>query len=337
MPRQSRIDAPGALHHIICRGIERSCLFTDNIDREDFISRLEAILTETSTVCYAWALIPNHFHLLLRTGATSISTVMRRLLTGYAVTFNHRHNRTGHLFQNRYKSTICQDDLYLLELVRYIHLNPLRAKLVDSIEALTGYSASGHRQLLGLTKSGAVAVDDVLSLFGNKKEQARQQYAAFVADGLGQGKRPELVGGGLRSSLVGVSSHPNPSGDERMVSDERILGKGEFVETVLRGAAIKQTARQRYQCAGFDLTALTNLVAEILEVDPAQVRSAGKQPERVQARSLFCYWAVRELGYSATMLGRTLGLSQPAVSQAVLRGEMLAVKRGWQLSSLTNL
>jgi len=129
MPRQARIDAPGALHHIICRGIERSRIFTDDIDREDFISRLEAILTETSTVCYAWALIPNHFHLLLRTGATSISTVMRRLLTGYAVTFNHRHNRTGHLFQNRYKSTICQDDLYLLELV--LRESESRAGMID--------------------------------------------------------------------------------------------------------------------------------------------------------------------------------------------------------------
>jgi REP element-mobilizing transposase RayT len=337
MPRQARIDAPGALHHIICRGIERSRIFTDNIDREDFIRRLEAILAETSTVCYAWALIPNHFHLLLRTAATSISTVMRRLLTGYAVTFNHRHNRSGHLFQNRYKSIICQDDLYLLELVRYIHLNPLRAKLVDSIETLAGYDASGHRQLLGLTKSGLVAVDDVLSLFGNKREQARHQYAAFVADGLGQGKRPELVGGGLRRSLADVSLRSNPSGDERMVSDERILGKGEFVEAVLRRAEIKETARQRYQCAGFDLTALTNLVAEMLEVDYTQVQSAGKQPKRVMARSLFCYWAVRELGHSATMLGRMLGLSQPAVSQAVHRGEMLAAERSWQLSRLTIL
>ncbi len=331
MPRQARIDAPGALHHIICRGIERGRIFTDDADREDFATRLETILTDTSTLCYAWALLPNHFHLLLRTTSTPISTVMRRLLTGYAVVFNHRHNRSGHLFQNRYKSIICQDDLYLLELVRYIHLNPLRARLVDHVEALSGYGESGHRQLLGLTKHGVVAVDEVLSLFNKKAGKARQLYAAFIADGAARGKRPDLVGGGLRRSLAGVSS------EDRMASDERILGEGEFVEAILSGAEEQLTTRQRYLNAGFDLEALVNLVATLLETDPAQVRAVGKQPERVRARSLFCYWAVRELGYSATSLGRELGVSQPAVSQAVHRGELLAAKQGWQLSDLVIL
>ncbi len=121
MPRKARIDAPGALHHIIVRGIERRKIFEDNADRQRFIQRLGDILSESQTPCYAWALIPNHFHLLLKTGHTPIATLMRRLLTGYAVTFNHRHRRWGHLFQNRYKSILCQEENYLLELVRYIH------------------------------------------------------------------------------------------------------------------------------------------------------------------------------------------------------------------------
>jgi putative transposase len=97
MPRQARIDTPGALHHIIIRGIERKIIFRDDLDRDDFIARLGKILSETSTPCYAWALIPNHAHLLLRTGSASLSHVMRRLLTGYAVRFNHRHGRHGKL------------------------------------------------------------------------------------------------------------------------------------------------------------------------------------------------------------------------------------------------
>ena len=130
MPRKSRIDAPGALHHVIARGIERGQIFRNDGDRSHFLIRLGDILTETNTACYAWALIPNHFHLLLRTGNVTISTTMRRLLTGYANWFNRRHRRYGHLFQNRYKSILCQEDAYLLELVRYIHLNPLRAGIV---------------------------------------------------------------------------------------------------------------------------------------------------------------------------------------------------------------
>ena len=130
MPRKSRIDAPGALHHIIVRGIDRRRIFENDGDRDHFLSRLSDILTETKTACYAWALIPNHFHLLLRTSDVSISTVMRRLLTGYALWFNKRHRRYGHLFQNRFKSILCQEEVYLLELVRYIHLNPIRSELV---------------------------------------------------------------------------------------------------------------------------------------------------------------------------------------------------------------
>ena len=118
MPRKSRIDAAGALHHIIARGIDRCEIFRDNTDRNNFLDRLGEIASETTTSCYAWALIPNHFHLLLRTGSVPIASVMRRLLTGYAVSHNRRHRRSGHLFQNRYKSILCQEDAYLLELVR---------------------------------------------------------------------------------------------------------------------------------------------------------------------------------------------------------------------------
>jgi REP element-mobilizing transposase RayT len=153
MPRQARLDAPGVLQHIMARGIERRKIFWDNKDRSSFLERFAVILEETQTQCYAWALIPNHFHLLLRTGPTPLSTVMRRLMTGYAVTFNIRHRRSGHLFQNRYKSVVCEEDPYLLELIRYIHLNPLRAKLVEDLKALDKYPWAGHSAILGRRKN----------------------------------------------------------------------------------------------------------------------------------------------------------------------------------------
>ena len=113
MPRKARIDAPGALHHIIVRGIERRKIFKDDADRINLLDQLWKVLSETGTKCFAWALIPNHFHLLLRTGACPLSTVMRRLLTGHAMNFNCRHRRSGQLFQNRYKSIVCQEEVYL--------------------------------------------------------------------------------------------------------------------------------------------------------------------------------------------------------------------------------
>jgi len=107
---------------------------------------------ETETVIYAWALMTNHAHILLRSGLAGLPKFMRRLLTGYAITYNHCHKRHGHLFQNRYKSIVCDEDSYFLELVRYIHLNPLRARQVKDISKLDRYCWCGHCVLMGRIK-----------------------------------------------------------------------------------------------------------------------------------------------------------------------------------------
>ena len=168
MPRKARIDAPGALHHVIIRGIERKAIFKDRDDRTTFVERLDTILSETDTPCYAWVLMHNHVHLLLKTGLTPIATIMRRLLTGYAQQFNRRHRRHGHLFQNRYKSFLCQEDAYLLELVRYIHLNPLRANVVKDLKALRQYVWCGHSVLMGQVENDWQDTNYVLRLFGKR-------------------------------------------------------------------------------------------------------------------------------------------------------------------------
>ena len=149
MPRQARIDAPGALHHLIIRGIDRTDIFLDDRDRENFLERLSDLLLESQTPCYAWALMSNHAHLLLRTGRAPIAAIMRRLLTGYAVSFNRGHRRHGHLFQNRYKSLLCEEERYLRQLVAYIHLNPLRAHMVADVGALKRVSLHGLQRADG--------------------------------------------------------------------------------------------------------------------------------------------------------------------------------------------
>jgi len=182
MPRQARIDAPGALQHIIIRGIERRNIFKDNIDRESFLDRLGAVLSDTATSCYGWSLLSNHVHLLLRTGAAPIATVMRRVLTGHAVTFNRRHRRHGQLFQNRYKSILCQEDAYLLELVRSIHLNPLRAKIVKDLKQLDAFPCAGHSVILGKRKRSWQDARYVLAYFDRKMDVARRRYREYVCE-----------------------------------------------------------------------------------------------------------------------------------------------------------
>ena len=149
MPRQARLDAPDTLHHVMVRGIERTALFRDDTDRTDFIARLATLAAQGAWTVFAWALLPNHAHLLVRTGARPLPHSMRSLLTGYVVTFNRHHKRGGSLVQNRYTSLVVEEEPYLLELVRYIHLNPLRAQGVPSLRALARFPWTGHSALLG--------------------------------------------------------------------------------------------------------------------------------------------------------------------------------------------
>jgi len=190
VPRQPRLDAPGLLQHVMARGIEGREIFKDDQDRTSFLDRLAAILDETQTQCYAWALIPNHFHLLLRTGPTPLSKVMRRLMTGYAVTFNKRHKRTGHLFQNRYKSIVCEEDPYLLELIRYIHLNPVRARLVKDLKELDKYPWCGHSAILGKRKNPLIPEAITKRAFSTAKRIVFSQFRPGIEKAKANPKNP---------------------------------------------------------------------------------------------------------------------------------------------------
>ncbi|MFC1878086.1 transposase [Thermodesulfobacteriota bacterium] len=332
MPRNSRIDAPGALHHIIARGIERRLIFGDDDDRDDFIQRLGTVLSETATVCYAWALIPNHFHLLLRTGKTSISTVMRRVLTGYAIGYNHRHRRSGHLFQNRFKSILCQEDPYFKELVRYIHLNPLRAKIVPDLKSLNRYPYSGHSALMGKRTRDWQSTEYVLGLFGNSIRSGKRSYGEFIKKGVGKGNRPDLVGGGLVRSAGGWTALKSlRQTGFRQKADERILGDGDFVSEVLQDAQECLERKYRLRSAGYDFDKIVRKVGRLLKLQPQQVITSGKRRHEVEARNIVCYWASRELGISQVSLAQKFDLSQPAISAAIQRGEKIVTERQLQL------
>jgi len=332
MPRKARIDAPGALHHIICRGIEGRKIFQNATDRNDFVERLGNILKETDTACFAWALIPNHFHLLLKTGRMPVSKVMLRLLTGYAVSYNLRHRRQGHLFQNRYKSILCQEDTYLLELVRYIHLNPIRANLAADLKSLDRYAYCGHSALMGKLKNDWQDVDGVLRLFGENVSQARRNYKRFVNKGLDQGRRDDLTGGGLVRSVGGWQSlKAMRKAKIWQKSDERILGDGDFVEQVLSSTRERLEHKYLLQARGIDLEKVVERVGEILNLKPSDIWAQGKERYRVQARSLLCFWASRELKISQTELSRRFTLSPAAISLCVKRGEEIARNGGYSL------
>ena len=201
MPRGPRLDYPGALHHVIDRGIERRRIFRSDTDRRDFLSRLGELTIESGAGLYAWALLPNHFHRLLRTGSRPLSRLMQQLLGDYADLFNSRHRRSGHLFQNRFKSTLIDEECYLLEVLRYIHLNPVRSRLAVTLDELDGYPWTGHATILGKREFAAQDVGFVLEQFGGSRREARERYRQFVREGIRNGQSRDLSGGGLRRSM----------------------------------------------------------------------------------------------------------------------------------------
>ncbi len=320
MPRQARLDAPGTLHHVMVRGIETGKIVDDNKDRHNFISRMGKIASESSTVIYAWALMNNHAHILLRSGPDGLSQYMRRFLTGYAITYNRRHGRYGHLFENRYKSILCDEDTYFRELVRYIHLNPLRAEVVKDMGELEGYRWCGHGVIMGRMKYEWQDRDYVLSWFGKKEGDARRAYRKYVQGGIVQGRRPDLVGGGLIRSLGGWSEVLSLRRNKELVlADERILGSGDFVERVYREA----DERMKYQLSdserGKKVEALIERVCRKETVNSNELRMGSRRGNISQVRSHLAFQLVEDYGLSLAEAARQLGVSTSAISKALRR------------------
>jgi putative transposase len=310
MPRHARIDIPGLLHHVIVRGIEKRPVFLDDQDREEFLSRFSLLLQETETCCYAWTLLDSHFHLLLQPKTVKLAHFMRRLLTGYAVVFNLRHNRVGHLFQNRYKSIVCDGDSYLLELVRYIHLNPVRAGIITKLEDLDHYPWCGHSDLLGKASRKLIAVDEVLSHFSKKVTTARKRYEQFIADGITTSSKVKLSVGGKRTS---VALDPSLGNDE--LFDDRILGGGLFVNQILQSADLSPDVSK------MSLADLIRQVASFFNVEQSRLSKPSKERALTQAKAVVCYVALRELGLRGIDVAVALGYTPAAVSHAAKRGE----------------
>lgn len=327
MARQPRLDTPGALHHVIGRGIERATIFRTDVDRNDFLDRLADLCVDGNLMVYAWSLLSNHFHLLVRTGRQPISKSMKKLLTGYVVKFNLRHKRCGHLFQNRYKSIICEEDPYLLELTRYIHLNPLRAGIVGDLEELRHYRWAGHSVIMGRVERGWQDIDTVLAYFG-KGRDAVKKYEQFVQEGISQGRRPDLVGGGLIRSLGGWSQVLSlRRRGIKIASDERILGRVEFIRRILSEAEEREKETLRLSQKKPDLTTVARRVIEAEGIGESELRSGMRKREVVRVRRMFCQLAVREMGYAGAEVARFLGVTTSSVNRLAVSEETADLKK----------
>ncbi|EAT58835.1 transposase [Chlorobium ferrooxidans] len=318
MPRGARLDAPGTLHHVIIRGIEKGAIFTDDEDRKEFLRRVGTLAKGSGTAIYAYALMTNHLHILLKSGESGLSTYMRRLLSGYAQFYNRRHKRAGHLFQNRYKSIICEEEAYFDKLVAYIHLNPLKAGIVASFEELARYPWSGHAVLMKRIHHDWFDRDYVLRFFGSTDGKARQAYLVFLEEEMGIDRESELSGGGLVRSHGGWSKvlSMRKQGLKEQ-GDERILGSGEFVHSLLADA---EESVDNQLSASERLDQVRQDIAEVCEdagITVAFFRSGSRSGTLPVLRKSLAVKFTSEYGLSLAETARQLGVTTSAVNYMI--------------------
>jgi len=322
MPRQARLDVPGALHHIMVRGINKRKVFNDEQDRSRFLERLGATVTEGQCTVYAWALMSNHAHILFKSGKQGISSVMRKLLTWYAQYYNRSHHRSGHLFENRYKSIICDEENYLLALVRYIHLNPLRAGIVKTIEELNRYPWSGHWTIVNKATCPWMDAEYVLAQFGSTRRKALHEYRAFMQEGVGQGRIKELTGGGLIRSQGGWSKVLSMQRrGQKEDFDERILGGGDFVHTILKEAEETQLRQMKARRTGKTIQKIIEEECKKQGISVIELKGGGKRRAVSDTRARIAERSRTELGLTAAAIARHVGVNTSAISRAIDRLE----------------
>lgn len=318
MPRQSRLELPGSLHHIMARGINGQDIFSDEKDFKHFRDRLGDLVSQSSNQCFAWVLMKNHFHLLLRSGDEPLSRMMRRLLTGHAVSFNRRHKRSGHLFQNRFKSILCQEDTYFLQLVRYIHLNPIRAGLVKTTKTLNKYPFSGHAYIIGSLENDWQNIQYPLQWFGRQKKKSQAGYLSFMKEGFSEGNRTDLAGGGLLRTVGGWKKlqELKRSGSS-VLGDERMLGDSSFIEEIWNQIDSSQKFPKLSENNKLSLNHLVEEASDYFCVSVSDLRSSSKYSRVRKVKSIICYTAVRILKYSGIEVAVYLNINKSSVSRLI--------------------
>lgn len=260
MARKPRVHFPGALYHVISRGNQRQKIFRSDKDRSHYLDLLSRYQKRYSFRLYAYVLMSNHVHLLVEADEVPLAKVMQGLQQSYTLYFNRKYGLVGHLFQGRYKDILCDRDSYLMELVRYIHLNPVRSKLVkDPVD----YPWSSHRIYLGKgTGQEWVQREWILSQFSGKVSEALRSYKEFVLDGIGAGHREDLYA----------------------VKEQRYLGDDQFVERVTR-----KTESEPSRPIRMDLGKIEAMVCRQYDLTVNLLRSKSKERRGSFGRLVIAY------------------------------------------------
>lgn len=293
MARPLRLAFAGGVYHVTARGNERKPIVRDDADRARFVATLAAMVEQYGVLCHAWVLMDNHYHLLLETPTPNLSLALRHLNGVYTQGFNRRHRRVGHLFQGRFKAIIVEKEAYLIELCRYVVLNPVRA---GAVKDPAGYRWSSYRPTAGLTAApGWLTVDWLLGQFGETRRTAQAKYRQFVAEGIRQPPAPweEVVG-------------------------QIYLGDATFIRRAQRASqrmADPEIPRQQRQPRWQAPEVVLQRVARGYGVTVADLVGPTRRPS--EARQVALYGLRRWAGESLPAVARRMGMTYSAVSRRV--------------------
>jgi len=291
MARKPRVHFPGALYHVISRGNQNQDIFLDDKDLKAFLSYLSSYKIRFPFHLYAYSLMKNHFHLLLEVEGTPLSKLMQSLLFRYTRYFNKRYGKVGHLFQGRYKAILCDKDAYLLELVRYIHLNPIRAKVVADPEK---YLWTSYLSYLGKVRDNLIEEDFVLGQFGKKKSLARRRYRRFVLQELHSGHQEKYY----------------------EVKDQHFLGEDSFVDSI----EVEKRDREN-TVYNIPIEVIAREVSRVIGVPQDRLYSLTRSREGAHGRSIVAYLARAITGYMVIDIARHFQRSPMRMSQAIIEFE----------------
>jgi putative transposase len=281
MARKPRIEFPGAFYHVMARGNRKQAIFKDDSDRERFLQKLLDYKHRYAFLLYAYTLMYNHIHLLIETGEVPLSRIMQGFLQSYTQWYNMKHHTVGHLFQGRYKAIICDKGVYLLNLVRYLHLNCKRAGLVDNP---ADYRWSSHRIYLGLEASELIDSNFVLAQFSQNYKQARHLYKEFIMEWISEGKKDEFF----------------------RVTDQRFLGDEKFV-TETKAIAGERILRAEVIMKDKDFSAIVKKVRNLTGVSKTELCSRSRSRRLTEARSIFVLLCLLYTDYKRKDIAEYLG------------------------------
>lgn len=295
MPRHPRVHSKEVVYHLIARGNNRQKTFLEEEDYRSFLASLAKTKRKYPFKLYGYALMPNHLHLLLEIEDHFTSRIMQSLLTGYARYFIRKYRHIGHVFQGRYKGIVCDKDEYLLELLRYIHLNPVRADLVKNP---ADWPWSGHLEYTGKEKRDLIDRGLISGMLG-EGEKGYQRYKTLLEDGLGKSYEEDF--------------HPQES--------QPFLGGEAFIDKMVNLNLDKKIAENKLEIRKrLSLDELLKETAQANEIAEGSIRQKTRVKKVFLARKKFVEQAAYEYGYSQTEIARYLGCEHSNISK-MLRGK----------------